>query len=166
MAVFSLGNAQQLFGQAGEYDQIVVKANAGVPATQLRDRIAAVLPAGDQAQTATTASANAAQQINSQLGILTDFFLSFAGIALFVGAFVIWNTFSIMIGQRTRELALTRALGASRSQLFRSVLAEAAIVAAVASVAGAALGLGLPVATKCVVIACTAVYDGIGIYAR
>jgi len=143
MAVFSLGNAQQLFGQAGEYDQIVVKASAGVTATQLRDRIAAVLPAGDQAQTAATASANAAQQINSQLGILTDFFLGFAGIALFVGAFVIWNTFSIMIGQRTRELALTRALGASRSQVFGSVLAEAAIVAAVASVAGAALGLGL-----------------------
>jgi putative ABC transport system permease protein len=94
-----------------------------------------------EAVTAASASASAAQQINSQLGILRDFFLGFAGIALFVGAFVIWNTFSIMVGQRTRELALTRALGASAGQVFRSVLAEAAIVAAVASVAGAALGL-------------------------
>ena len=143
MAIFSLGTAQQLFGKAGEFDRIVVKAAPGVSAAQLRDRIAPVLPAGDEAVTAASASASAAQQINSQLGILTDFFLGFAGIALFVGAFVIWNTFSIMVGQRTRELALTRALGASAGQVFRSVLAEAAIIAAVASAAGVGLGLGL-----------------------
>jgi len=143
MAIFSLGTAQQLFGKAGEFDRIVVKAAPGVSATQLRDRIAPVLPAGDEAVTAASASASAAQQINRQLGILTDFFLGFAAIALFVGAFVIWNTFSIMVGQRTRELALTRALGASAGQVFRSVLAEAAIIAAVASAAGAGLGLGL-----------------------
>ena len=143
MAIFSLGTAQQLFGKTGEFDRIVVKAAPGVSATQLRDRIAPVLPAGDEAVTAASASASAAQQINSQLGILTDFFLGFAGIALFVGAFVIWNTFTIMVGQRTRELALTRALGASAGQVFRSVLAEAAIIAAVASAAGAGLGLGL-----------------------
>lgn len=141
MAVFSLGTAQRLFGKTGVYDRIVVKAAPGVSAAQLRDRIAAVLPPGDEAVTAASASASAAQQINSQLGILRDFFLGFAGIALFVGAFVIWNTFSIMIGQRTRELALTRALGASAGQVFRSVLAEAVIVAAVASLAGAGLGL-------------------------
>ena len=143
MAIFSLGTAQQLFGKAGELDRIVVKGAPGVSATQLRDRIAPVLPTGDEAVTAASASASAAQQINSQLGILTDFFLGFAGIALFVGAFVIWNTFSIMVGQRTRELALTRALGASVGQVFRSVLAEAAIIAAVASAAGVGLGLGL-----------------------
>jgi putative ABC transport system permease protein len=143
MAIFSLGTAQQLFGKTGEYDRIVVKAVPGVSATQLRDSVSRALPPGDdlEAVTAASASASAAQQINSQLGILRDFFLGFAGIALFVGAFVIWNTFSIMVGQRTRELALTRALGASAGQVFRSVLAEAAIVAAVASVAGAALGL-------------------------
>jgi putative ABC transport system permease protein len=141
MAIFSLGTAQQLFGKTGVYDRIAVKAVPGVSATQLRDRIAAVLPPGDQAVTAASAAASAAQQINSQLGILRDFFLGFAGIALFVGAFVIWNTFSIMVGQRTRELALTRALGASAGQVFRSVLAEAVIVAAAASLVGAALGL-------------------------
>lgn len=143
MAIFDLATSQQLFGKAGVYDRIDVKAAPAVSAQQLRDRIAPVLPGGVVAITAATAAANDAQQINSQLGILTDFFLAFAGIALFVGAFVIWNTFSIMVGQRTRELALTRALGAGRGQVFRSVLAEAAIVAAVASVIGVVLGLGL-----------------------
>ena len=141
MAIFSLGTAQRLFGRTGVYDRIVVKAVPSVSAAQLQDRVAAMLPSGLEAVTAASASASAAQQINSQLGILRDFFLGFAGIALFVGAFVIWNTFSIMVGQRTRELALTRALGASAGQVFRAVLAEAVIVAAAASVAGAALGL-------------------------
>jgi putative ABC transport system permease protein len=143
MAIFSLPTAQHLFGLAGEYDQIVVKAAPGLPAAQLRDRVASALPAREQAVTAASASANAARQINSQLGILTDFFLGFAGIALFVGAFVIWNTFSIMIGQRTRELALARALGASAGQVFRSVLAEAALLAMAGSAIGVGLGLGV-----------------------
>ncbi len=141
MAIFSLGTAQRLFGKAGEFDQIAVKAAPGVSADELKNRIAAVLPAGDEAVTAASAAASAAKQVNGQLGILRDFFLGFAGIAVLVGAFVIWNTFSIMVGQRTRELALTRALGASTGQVFRSVLAEAAIVGAAASVAGAGLGL-------------------------
>jgi putative ABC transport system permease protein len=141
MAIFSLGTAQRLFGKAGEFDQIAVKAAPGVSADELKNRIAAVLPADDEAVTAASAAASAAQQVNGQLGILRDFFLGFAGIAVFVGAFVIWNTFSILVGQRTRELALTRALGASAGQVFRSVLAEAAIVGVAASVAGAGLGL-------------------------
>jgi putative ABC transport system permease protein len=143
MAIFSLPTAQQLFGKTSEFDRIVVKAFSGITAIQLRDRVAAVLPAGDDlsAVTSASASASAARQINSQLGILRDFFLGFAGIALLVGAFVIWNTFSIMVGQRTRELALTRVLGAGAGQVFRSVLLEAVIVAAAASVAGAGLGL-------------------------
>jgi putative ABC transport system permease protein len=143
IAIFSLATAQHLFGKPGQYDQIVVTAAPGLPASQLRDRIASVLPAGDTAVTAASASARAARQIDSALGILTDFFLGFAGIALFVGAFVIWNTFSIMVGQRTRELALTRALGASAGQVFRSVLAEAAILAAAGGAVGVGLGLAL-----------------------
>src|SRR5262249_34608076 len=143
MAISSLGAAQQLFGMTGEYDRIVVKAAPGVSAAQLRDRVASVLPPGDEAVTAASASASAAQQINGQLGILIDFFLGFAGIALFVGAFVIWNTFSILVGQRTRELALVRALRASAGQVFRSVLAEAVIIAAAASIVGVGLGLAL-----------------------
>ena len=143
MAIFSLPAAQQLFGKTGEYDQIVVKAAPGLSAAQLRDRVALVLPPGDVAVTAASASASAARQINSQLGVLTGFFLSFAGIALLVGGFVIWNTFSITVGQRTRELALTRALGASAGQVSRSVLAEAALLGAAGSAVGIGLGLGL-----------------------
>src|SRR6266567_2400548 len=125
-------------GQVGSID---VKAAPGTSAQQLRDQIAQILPAGIVAVTAASAAATQAHQLNSQLGILTYFFLGFAGVALFVGAFVIWNTFSIMIGQRTRELALLRALGAGRGQVFRSVLTEAALVGAVAALAGVGLGI-------------------------
>ncbi len=141
MAVFDLRTAQQLFGRAGQVGSIDVKAAPGTSAQQLRDQIAQILPAGVVAVTAASAAATQAHQLNSQLGILTYFFLGFAGVALFVGAFVIWNTFSIMIGQRTRELALLRALGAGRGQVFRSVLTEAALVGAVAALAGAGLGI-------------------------
>jgi putative ABC transport system permease protein len=143
LAVFSLPVAQQLFGLTGRYDRIDVKATAGVSAAQLRARVAAALPPDVQAMTAASASASQAQQLNSQLSFLTYFFAGFAGVSLFVGAFVIWNTFSIMVGQRVRELALLRALGARRAQVFRSVLGEAALLGAVAAAAGILLGIGL-----------------------
>jgi putative ABC transport system permease protein len=143
LAIFSLPAAQRLFGQAGRYDTIDVKAAAGVTPQRLRDRVAAILPAGVEAVTAADASASEARQLNSQLGVLTTFFATFAGVALLVGAFVIWNTFSIMTGQRSRQLALLRALGAGRGQVFGSVLAEAAAVGAAGVLAGAVLGLGV-----------------------
>ncbi len=117
-----LGAAQRLFGKTGEFDRIVVKAAPGISAGQLKDRLASVLPRGDQAVTAASASASAAQQINSQIGILTDFFLGFAGLALFVGAFVIWNTFSILVGQRTRELGVLASVGPARRAARLDVL--------------------------------------------
>jgi putative ABC transport system permease protein len=143
MAIFSLPTAQRLFGRAGQYDTIVVKAVPGVSAQQLRGQVAAILPAGVEAVTAANASASEAHQLNSQLGLLTTFFVAFAGVAMFVGAFVIWNTFSIMIGQRSRQLALLRALGAGRGQVFRSVLAEAAAVGVAGVLAGAVLGVAV-----------------------
>src|SRR5260370_972601 len=143
LAMFSLPTAQQLFGTAGSYDSIEAKAAPGVSAQQLRDQVAQILPRGVTARTAASAAANQANQVNGQLSIFTRFFLVFAGVALFVGAFVIWNTFSIMIGQRTRELALLRTLGAGRQQVFRSVLAEAAIIGGVAALAGAGIGVAL-----------------------
>lgn len=143
LAVFALPTAQHLLGRAGQYDTIEVKAAGGVSAQQLRGRLAPILPAGVSAVTVAAAAAREAHQLNSQLGVLTTFFLAFAGVALFVGAFVIWNTFSILTGQRTRELALLRALGARRGQVFRSVLAEAAAVGTAAAVAGAGLGIAV-----------------------
>jgi len=143
MAIFSLPAAQHLFGLAGKYSQIDVKAAGTVSAPQLRGRIAAVLPAGVQAVTAASAAASQAQQLNSQLGFLTYFFAGFAAVSLFVGAFVIWNTFSIMVGQRVREMALLRTLGAQRGQVFRNVLGEAALLGAAAALAGVLLGVAL-----------------------
>ena len=103
MAIFSLPTAQRLFGLADRYSQIDVKAAAGISAPQLRGQVAQVLPPGVQAVTAASAAASQAQQLNGQLGFLTYFFAGFAGVSLLVGAFVIWNTFSIMVGQRARE---------------------------------------------------------------
>src|SRR5215813_2443008 len=143
LALFSLPTAQRLFGSAGSYDSIEVKATAGVSAQQLRGQVARILPPGVTALTAATAAAKQANQLNGQLSIFTRFFLVFAGVALFVGGFVIWNTFSIMIGQRTRELALLRTLGAGRRQVFRSVLTEAALIGIVAALAGAGIGVAL-----------------------
>lgn len=143
MAIFSPAAAQRLFGLAGSYSQIDVKAVPGVSAQQLRARVAGILPPGVEAVTAASAAATQAQQLNGQLGFLTYFFEAFAGVTLFVGAFVIWNTFSIMIGQRARELALLRTLGAQRGQVLRSVLGEAALLGTVASAGGVLLGLGL-----------------------
>src|SRR5215831_11212012 len=128
MAIFSLPAAQQLLGQPGTYDTIDVKAVPGVSPEHLRAEVARILPAGVQAVTAASAAATEARQLNSQLSLLTTFFAAFAGVAMFVNAFVIWNTFSILIGQRSRQLALLRALSASRGQVFGSVLAEAAAV--------------------------------------
>src|SRR5207302_327082 len=80
--------AQRLFGRPGQYDTIVVKAVPGVSPARLRAEVARILPAGVQAVTAASASAAEARQLNSQLGILTTFFAAFAGVAMFVGAFV------------------------------------------------------------------------------
>jgi len=141
--IFNTGTAQRLFGLAGRYSQIDVAATQAISPQRLRARIARVLPSGVEALSAVNAEASQARQLNHQLRFLTYFFGAFAGVALFVGAFVIWNTFSIMIGQRIRELALLRTLGARRAQVFRSVLGEAAVLGIVAAAAGVLLGIGL-----------------------
>ena len=143
MAIFSVPTAQRLFGLTGRYSQIDVKAGPGVSAAQLRARVAQILPRGVEAVTAADAAATQAQQLNSQLSFLTYFFAGFAGVSLFVGGFVIWNTFSIMVGQRARELALLRVLGARRGQVFASVAGEAALLGAVAAAVGVLAGIGL-----------------------
>jgi putative ABC transport system permease protein len=143
MAIFDTTTAQRLFGLPGRYSQIDVATTQAISPQQLRGRVAGVLPAGVEAQTAVSAQASQARQLNHQLRFLTYFFGAFAGVALFVGAFVIWNTFSIMVGQRVRELALLRTLGARRAQVFRSVLGEAAVLGGVAAAGGVLLGIGL-----------------------
>jgi putative ABC transport system permease protein len=141
LAAFDLPTAQTVLDVPGKYDAVDVLADPGVNKTALRRSIAAVLPPGTEVVTGQTVADESVNQINQALGFFSTALLIFAFIALFVGAFTIFNTFSIIVGQRTRELALLRVVGASRRQIFRSVLAEAAVVGLVASLIG--LGLGV-----------------------
>jgi putative ABC transport system permease protein len=144
LAVFDLETAQTRLGKEGLVDAIEVVADDGVSAATLRAQIAAVLPPRAEAVTADSAAQEQADAIQQGLGFLNTALLVFASVALFVGAFIIFNTFSIVVAQRTREFALLRALGASPRQIMTSVVIEAALVGFVASAIG--LGAGLLIA--------------------
>jgi putative ABC transport system permease protein len=144
IVAFDPRTAQIALNGGGRWDDIVVAAKQGVSPSDLRDRIAAILPRGYEAKTGEQAAQEASDQIKKGLSFFNIALLVFAGISLFVGAFIIFNTFSILIAQRTRELALLRALGASAKQVRRSVLGESAIVGLLASVVG--LGFGFAIA--------------------
>jgi len=140
-AAFALPTAQQMLGKVGLLDHINVEAQPGTDKAAVQAAIARVLPAGAEVVTGQTLLNEQTSSINQSLSFFSTALLVFAFIALFVGAFTIFNTFSITVGQRTRELALLRVVGASRRQVFRSVLAEAAIVGALSSVLGTGLGV-------------------------
>ena len=136
--------AQRLMlGEPDVWTAVDVRAAEGVSPEQLRDDIAAALGDGYQVRTgAELAEANAAS-LKEGLRFFSYILLGFAGVALFVGVFLIINTFSIIVAQQTRELALIRAIGASRRQVLGSVLFEAIVIGLVASVLGLAAGLGV-----------------------
>lgn len=144
LILFTSSQAQHVMGQLGQFNTISVAAASGVSDTQLRDRIARVLPPGLQAVTGTQQANDSANQYEQEFSFFGVFLLVFAGVALFVGAFLIFNTFTMLVAQRQRELAVLRSLGASRRQVIGSVLAEALAVGFVAASAG--LGIGLLVA--------------------
>lgn len=141
---FTAATARTVLGIPAGYSQIDTAAKAGVSQQALRDRVARVLPTGTEALTGKKLADEQASGVKKGLSFFNTFLLVFAAVALFVGAFIIFNTFTMLVAQRTRELALLRALGASRSQVTRSVLVEAVAVGAIASVLG--LGLGVLVA--------------------
>ena len=141
LAAFYLPTAQALFQSRGYYDTIDVLAKPGADNVQLQRAIARVLPPGVQVVSGQTVANDLSSAVKDELSSFRTALLVFALISLFVGAFTIFNTFSITVGQRTRELALLRVVGASRRQLFRSVLSEAALVGVSASVIG--LGVGV-----------------------
>ncbi len=142
---FNLPTAQRLFDRFGKLDQIRAKAKPGVTPAKLAAEIREVLPPGTQVRTGEAQAREDAKDTESFLNFLQDFLLAFGGIALFVGAFVIANSLSITIAQRTRELATLRTLGASRRQVRRSIMVEALVMGTLASVAGIFVGLGLGV---------------------
>ena len=143
LAGFDLPTAQRVFDMQGKLDEIAVAAKAGVSDEQLAQALGDILPRNTQVRTADQQAQNDAKDTNSFISFLRTFLLSFGGIALFVGAFVIANSLSITIAQRTRELATLRTVGASRRQVLKSIILEAIVVGVLASIVGLFLGLGL-----------------------
>jgi putative ABC transport system permease protein len=144
LALFDTATAQQLFGKTGTYDQIDVRAKAGVTQTALKAELDKALPKNlVETTTGRQLADDQAEMISSSMSGLKQGLLVFAGIALFVGTFIIANTFTMLVAQRTKELALLRAVGASRRQITRSVLVEAFVVGAVAAVTGLVAGIGI-----------------------
>lgn len=135
--------AQYVAGEPGRYESINVSAGKGVAPAQLAARIRAALPSSLVVRTGAQEAANQTSNLEEELGFLRTFLLIFAYVALVVGAFIIFNTFSITVAQRTREFGLLRTLGASRRQIMGSVIAEGLLLGLGGSVLGLFLGIGL-----------------------
>jgi putative ABC transport system permease protein len=141
-AVFTIPEARKLMRIDG-YTGIQVAAKGNLSQDELAGRLQRLLPGTAQVKTADEQANADKKGVAGFLTFIRGFLLGFGGIALFVGAFVIFNTLSITVAQRTRELATLRTLGATRRQVLRSVLLESLVLGAVASVVGLFVGFGL-----------------------
>jgi putative ABC transport system permease protein len=142
VAVLTLHDAQQLTGNQGKITSIQVAAQPGVSPQELKRRIRAALPASVDVRTGKEQAAKLSKDIRDNLGFLRIALLAFAGVAVFVGGFIIFNTFSITVAQRKREFAMLRTLGASRKQILIAVVAEALAIGVIASGLGLLAGIG------------------------
>jgi putative ABC transport system permease protein len=140
LAVFDLPTALDVLGKDG-YDAITVRVTNPAEVEDVRRRIADVVPERTEILTGSEVAEEDSEGVGEILSIIERVLLVFAFVALFVGGFIIVNTFTILVAQRTRELALLRALGASRGQVLRSVVVEALIVGVLSSTAGLLLGI-------------------------
>jgi putative ABC transport system permease protein len=143
VVLFPTDDAQRLLGEPDRIDAVMVRATPGTTPTALEKAIAAKLPDGIEAVTGAKVTAERESAVAGGLRFVTAFLLIFAVLSLVVGAFIIANTFSMSISQRTRELALLRAVGSARAQIARMVLGEAAVMAVVGSLLGLLGGVGL-----------------------
>jgi putative ABC transport system permease protein len=143
LAGFDLPTAQALFDKKGQLDEIDVAAKPGITDPKLLKELRSVIPANAQARTAAQQAAEDAKDTDTFISFLRGFLLAFGGIALFVGSFVIANSLSITIAQRTREFATYRTMGATRRQVLRAIVVEALVIGTAASVTGLFIGLGL-----------------------
>jgi len=137
IAQVTLPVAQALTHKLGRFDQISVAAADGVSPSALKRRIKAQMPAGVRVETGKESADRGSEEIRDNLSFLTTFLLIFGFIAVFVGSFLIFNTFSITVAQRVSEFGMLRTLGASRRQILTTVLLEATVIGLV----GAALGI-------------------------
>jgi putative ABC transport system permease protein len=141
VVTLTLPEAQRVAGKEGKFDQISIAAEEGVTSEELRDRLVPLLPHAVEVRTGAQSAAEETEEIKSDLSFLTIALLVFAGVAVVVGGFLIFNTFSITIAQRIREFGMLRTLGASRRQILGSVIVEALAIGILGSVLGLAGGL-------------------------
>jgi putative ABC transport system permease protein len=141
-AQLTLEEAQRLTDKVGEFDGISVEAEEGVSPDALANRIAQVVPDRLTVETGTAAAERQSEDIKDDLSFFRIVLLVFGGVALLVGSFLIFNTFSITVAQRIRELGMLRTLGATRGQILRGMVLEAAIIGAIGSVFGVLAGIG------------------------
>ena len=142
-AVFDVATAQRLLDREGKFDAISVAAKGATSSEELVRDLEEALPRTVQARTGVEQAGEDSDEVAVFVTFIRYFLLTFGAIALFVGAFVIFNTLSITVAQRTRELATLRTIGASRRQVLASVIFEALVIGAIASVLGLFLGLAL-----------------------
>ncbi|HEY0643616.1 MAG TPA: ABC transporter permease, partial [Nocardioides sp.] len=141
VALTSLATAQRLLGHGDGVTQVDVIAGDGAATGELADRIREELGTGTDVSTSQDTAAASADAAQSQLGYITAALLALAGAALVIGAFLIANTFSVLVTQRTRELAVMRAAGATGRQVLASILGEAAVLGLAGSAAGIGTGI-------------------------
>lgn len=156
IVTFDMATAQEVFDRVGTFDSIAVAGTGDVSREQLRDRVAGALAsAGVEVVTVEEEQAEEQDAVRQGLSFLNIALLSFAGIAVFVGIFLIVNTFSIIVAQRTREFGLLRAVGASSRQVRMAVTVEALVVGVLSGVVGLVAGIGLSEVMR-------AIFDAIG----
>ncbi len=148
VVLFPLADAQKLLGEEGRIDAVLVRAQEGTSDEALAAALQKKVPKGIEAVTGKTVTKESENQVANGLRFITAFLLIFAVLSLIVGAFIIANTFAISISQRTRELALLRAIGASRAQIGRMMLGEALAMSVVGSVSGLFGGIALAAGLK------------------
>ena len=156
LVMFEPTEAQSVLTEPGKVDDIKVVADAGIDQETLAARVADVVPGETEVLTGAEITAEDQDALADDMAFFNTFLMVFAIIALFVGSFIIYNSFSIIVAQRTKEMALMRAIGASRRQVLASVILESVAVGAVASVVGLAAGVGVAGLLK-------ALLSGIGI---
>ena len=143
ISVFDLATAQKLFHKQGRYDSVLVAGKPGASGADVRRAVAAAVGPGQQVQTAEAQDRFTLEGLKKFIGILKTVLLVFGGVAIFVGAFTIFNTLSITVAQRTREFAMLRMVGAARRQVLGSVMIEALALGIGASLIGLAAGFGV-----------------------
>ncbi|MBW1602770.1 FtsX-like permease family protein [Streptomyces sp. JJ66] len=157
LVLFDTATAQQLFAAPGEFTEIALSATDGTSQAQLEREVTEILPDTAEAVTGQQLADEQTREIERGMSGMQTGLLVFAGIALFVGVFIIANTFTMLVAQRTRELALLRAVGASRRQVTRSVLVEAVVVGVTAGITGLLAGIGIAAGLRSLLTATGAV---------